>query len=68
MLSLEAKPRGLKPGNNILILFQKLCVSYVFLSKVLLEGYVNFQVVGGMCAGGTHEVPWVTSVNPGACE
>jgi hypothetical protein len=25
------------------------------------------QVVGGTRAGGTHAVPWVTSVNPGAC-
>jgi hypothetical protein len=31
VLSLGAKPRGLKPGNNILILFQKICASYVFI-------------------------------------
>jgi hypothetical protein len=30
VLSLGAKPRGLKPGNNILILFQKICALYVF--------------------------------------
>jgi hypothetical protein len=31
VLSLGAKPRGLRPGNNILILFQKIWASYVFI-------------------------------------
>jgi hypothetical protein len=33
VLSLGAKPRGLNPGNNILILFQKRHVHFVFYPK-----------------------------------
>jgi hypothetical protein len=46
VLSLGAKPRGLKPGNNILILFQKIC-AFMFYPKFLLEGQVIFQMMGG---------------------
>jgi hypothetical protein len=48
VLSLGAKPRGLKPGNNILILSQKICALYVF----------NLSPFGRTCdsqmVGGTH--------------
>jgi hypothetical protein len=63
VLSLGAKPRGLKPGNNILILFQKDMCILCFILSVGKGGRTRV-----MRAGGTHAVPWVTSVNPDACE
>jgi hypothetical protein len=64
VLSLGAKPRGLRPGNNILILFPKRAMCILF--------YPKFLVGEGTCKGdarcGTHAVPRVTSVNPGACK
>jgi hypothetical protein len=63
VLSLGAKPRGLKPGNNILILFHKDMCILCFILSVGKRGCTRV-----MCAGGTHAVPWLTSVDPDACE
>jgi hypothetical protein len=53
---------GLSLGNNILILFQKEHVHFMFYF------YPKFLARGGharvMRAGGMHAVPWVTSVRP----
>jgi hypothetical protein len=62
-LSLGAKPRGLKPGNNILIFSQKTC-AFMFYPKFLAKG----EHAREKRAGGTHAVSWVTSVNPDACK
>jgi hypothetical protein len=61
-MSLEAKPRGLSLGNNILILFQKETCAFLF---ILSFGKGKWEK--GMQADGTHAVPRVTSVSPGAC-
>jgi hypothetical protein len=62
---LSVEPRGLKPGNNILILFpkKKPCAYYVILSSWQREKRVK-----GRHADGTHAVPRVTSVHPDACK
>jgi hypothetical protein len=63
VLSLGDKPMGLKLGNNILILFQKdMCI----LCFILSFGKGGCTRV--MRAGGTHVIPWVTSVNLDACK
>jgi hypothetical protein len=62
---LSVEPRGLSLGNNILLLFQRTCAFYVlFYPKFLARG----KRAKGMHADGTHAVPRVTSVNPGACK
>ena len=59
---LSNEPRGLSLGNNILILFLKETCAFMFI--------LSFEK--GTCKGdaccGTHAVPRVTSVNPGACK
>jgi hypothetical protein len=55
---------GLSLGNNILLLFQRTCAFYVVYPKFLARG----KRAKRMHADGTHAVPRVTSVNPGACE
>ena len=61
---LSVEPRGgLNPGNNILILSQKRHVHFMFILSFGKGGRTRV-----MHAGGTHVVPWVTSVKPGACE
>jgi hypothetical protein len=61
---LSVEPRGLGLGNNILLLFQKNMCILCFYPKFLARG----KCAKGMHVDGTHAVPWVTSVNPGACE
>ena len=51
MLSLGAKPRGLKPGNNILILSQKICALYVFILSPFGRT-CDAKMVGGAHAEG----------------
>jgi hypothetical protein len=63
VLSLGAKPRGLKPGNNILLLFQKDMCILCFILSFGKRGRTTL-----MRASGMHAVPWVTSVNPDTCE
>jgi hypothetical protein len=57
---------GLSLGNNILLLFQKEHVHFMFYfyPKFLARG----KHAKGMHVDGTHAVPRVTSVNPGACK
>jgi hypothetical protein len=60
-----AKPRGLSLGNNNKILFQRTCAFYVsFYPKFLARG----KCEKGMHVDGMHAIPWVTSVNHGACK
>jgi hypothetical protein len=65
VLSIGTNPRDLSLGNNILLLFQRTCAFYVLLyPKFLARG----KRAKGIHADGTHAVPRVTSVNPGACK
>jgi hypothetical protein len=63
--ALSVEPRGLSLGNNILLLFQRTCAFFFFFyPKFLARG----KRAKGMHADGTHAVPMVTSVDPGACK